>query len=124
MPRLEAARVERRKAEEDVKVIKARIRLLRETAEANEKKLRLGLEKQARHEIIQGDAEWMRDTLENEQMRREMMAAEKKSLAAEQRDVTQAQLTQSKALVANARVEVGIALPPDTQLTLRCSLPS
>lgn len=105
MPRLEAAREERRKAEHDVQVMKSRIRLLRETADNQEKRAKLEKDALQKRAVVQGDAEWLKDTVESEMMRREIGWAEKKALASEQRDVSHAQLTQSKTMVASARQE-------------------
>jgi hypothetical protein len=118
MPRLEAARKERRKAEHDVQVMQNRIRLLRETADNQEKRAQLEKDALKKREIVQGDAEWLKDTVESEMMRREIGGAEKKAQAAEQRDVTHAQLSQSKTLVAFARKESARRVREDVQYKL------
>jgi len=104
MGKLGSLRDERRKAESEVGVLKARIRLLREVSDANEKRAAREVAKTKAREVAQGDAEWLRDTLESEYMRREMCSVEKRMLAVEQRDVTAQQLQQSKQLVAEHRL--------------------
>jgi len=118
MPRLEAAREERRKAEHDVQVIKNRLRLLQETAENKEKKAQLEREALRKRAIVQGDAEWLKDTVESEKMRREIGNAEKKALASQQRGTSHAQLTQSRSYVESVRKEGARRVREDVQYKL------
>jgi hypothetical protein len=118
MPRLEAAREERRKAEHEVQVIKNRLRLLQETAENKEKKAQLEKEALRKRAIVQGDAEWLKDTVESEKTRREIGYAEKKALASQQRGTSHAQRAQSRSFVESVRKEGARRVREDVQCKL------
>jgi hypothetical protein len=105
MPKLDNIRDERRKAENDLKLLKARVRLIRDTAFQNEMKLRRERKQQVQRETIQGDAHWMRETVEQEFVRREIENTEKQKLAAEMRQQTKHYLNQSKQSVQEAKLE-------------------
>jgi hypothetical protein len=105
MGKLTALRDERRKAETGVETLKARIRLLREVTDKQEKAAARAASEAAKRAAVQGDAEWLKDTLESEYMRREMGGVEKRMLASEQRDNSHATLTQTRQLVSELRLE-------------------
>ena len=121
MPPLQSIRDERRKAEDGVKIIKSRIRLLRDVSAAKEKRLHREKEQVRARAEIAGDKEWQRDALETEFMRREMGSMEKRMLASEARDVTHHQLRQSKALVAAQRAAVASKVRAETSFKLEAA---
>lgn len=85
--------------------MKARLRLLRDTAEQNEKKTKRDRKLKKRIETIKGDADWMAEEVENEFIRRDMQAMEKRMLTIEQRQQDAAYLKQSKQLVSEVRAQ-------------------
>lgn len=105
MPRLENIRDERRKAENEVTLLKARVRLIRDTALQNERKLRRERKLRTQRETVQGDAHWMRETLEQEFMKRDMENAEKKEHAAEMKKQNIAYRNQSKQILREQKAE-------------------
>jgi len=105
LAKLEAMRCERRKAEQDIVAMKARLRLLRDTAEHNEKKAKRNKELKAKIETIKTDAEWVAEEVENEFVRRDMQNMEKRMLTIEQKQQDAAYLAQSKKLVSQTRAE-------------------
>lgn len=104
MPKLKNLQQDRRRAENDVTAMKARLRLLRDTAEHNEKKAARNRELKSSREAIQGDADWQREVLEQEFMRRDFTQMEKRVLASQQRNVTKARLAQSRRLIEDSRI--------------------
>lgn len=118
MPKLDHIRDERRKAENDLKLLKARVRLIRDTTFQNEMKLRQERKQQVQRETIQGDANWMRETVEQEFIKRELEDAEKQRQTAEMRQQAKHYLNQSKQLILHAKTEAAQKKREDIQYKL------
>lgn len=105
MPKLDNIRDERRKAENELKLLKARVRLIRDTTFQNEMKLRQERKEQIKRETIHGDAHWMRETLEQEFIKRDLETSEKQKSAYEMRQQTKHYVNQSKKSVLDAKLQ-------------------
>ncbi len=103
MPKLEDARKERRRAENEVVLLQARIRLLRETADHNERKAARAHELKAKNALVQGDAEWVRNSVESACLRRDIGSIERQMLAKEQKEHSVAHLEYSRKSLAETR---------------------
>jgi len=118
MPKLQSLQQDRRRAENDVLAMKARLRLLRDTAEQNERKAARNRELKSSRDAIQGDADWQREALEQEFMRRDFTHMEKRVVASQQRNTTKARLAQSRRLVEDSRAATASKKREDTQCKL------
>ena len=115
MPKLESARQGRRKAENDVLTMKARLRLLQDLADKHEKKAKRDREVRQQRGQIQDDAAWGRETQAEERLRRDAEEMGRRVTAAAHRDLTHAQLSQSKQLVAQQRSAAARATKEELQ---------
>lgn len=103
MPKLEEARNERRKAEHDLMLMKARVRLLRDTADHHEKKLQIEDQRSREIDLVKSEAEWTREIVYSEFMKRRTGSTEKKKLVVEQKKLAHENIDYSRRTMAGLK---------------------
>ena len=110
MPVINKLATERRRAESQVAELRARIRLLQDTAVDNEKRVRRDNKTKEIRQVVVDDALAHRDDVKNEMMRRRIIDEENKAAASEQRQLNRKNREFSRRLATDSRVAAARAV--------------